>query len=206
MDDTRRKAEDLIRFKSEKEEYERRRTSAMEASLQRAKQLITQTCEGRQLMKQSKEQWQQQNQKVVVQMRKEQKMHRKQRSMINREYLKQIQQKKFHDSILSEAFRIKNAQDQRQKFKSLHEYDKKTLVKETKLISKQKKQQKKLQELELIILESLKNTYAKQQNEIEKIHDIMTTKSLDQEVRNIVQANYPNSLEENETTQNTFPE
>lgn len=57
MDDTRRKAEDLIRFKSEKEEYERRRTSAMEASLQRAKQLITQTCEGRQLIKQSKDQW-----------------------------------------------------------------------------------------------------------------------------------------------------
>ena len=68
-------------------------------------------------------------------MRKEAKLHRKQRSMLNREYLQRIQHKKFHDSILSEAFRIKNAQDQRTKFKSLHAMDELYLVQETQKIS-----------------------------------------------------------------------
>jgi len=47
MEDTRRKAEDIIRFKTEKEEYIKRRQTAEQAKIQRAKELIMQTNESR---------------------------------------------------------------------------------------------------------------------------------------------------------------
>ena len=53
------------------------------------------------------------------------------------------------------------------------------LTQETKLINQKKKQQKKLQRLEVDILESLKQTYAKQQTAIEEIHDIMAARKLE---------------------------
>ena len=47
MDDTRRKAEDMIRFKTEKEEYVKRKAIAERIKLTRAKDLIMQTNETR---------------------------------------------------------------------------------------------------------------------------------------------------------------
>ena len=54
------------------------------------------------------------------------------------------------------------------------------------MIGKKLKQQKKLQQLEVEILESLKNTYAKQQDEIEKIHEIISQKTTDQDLKSII--------------------
>lgn len=54
------------------------------------------------------------------------------------------------------------------------------------MISKKKKQEKKLQKIEVEILESLKNTYAKQQDEIEKIHEIISSKNIEQDLKNII--------------------
>ena len=58
MEDTRRKAEEMIRFKTEKEEYYRRRMTAEQNKMSRAKELISMTNESKMQMRLSMAEWQ----------------------------------------------------------------------------------------------------------------------------------------------------
>lgn len=91
MEDTRKKAEEMLRFKSEKEEYVRRRLLNHQTKMLRAKELIQLTNEGRLSMRQSKVDLESQNKQHVQEMKKEAKLHRKQRSMLNKAYIQRIQ-------------------------------------------------------------------------------------------------------------------
>lgn len=77
MEETRKRAEDMLRFKSEKEEYLRRRLLNHQNKMVRAKELIQMTAEGRQSMRQSKIDLEHHNKLNVQEMRKEAKVHRK---------------------------------------------------------------------------------------------------------------------------------
>ena len=57
MEDTRRKAEEMIRFKTEKEEYYRRRMTAEQNKISRAKELISMTNESKMQMRLSMAEW-----------------------------------------------------------------------------------------------------------------------------------------------------
>lgn len=72
------------------------------------------------------------------------------------------------------------------------------------MIGKKIKQQKQLQKLEVEILESLKSTYARQQEEIEKIHEIITQKNTDQDIKSIILKRGSISRFQNDSSQNTI--
>ena len=94
--------------------------------------------------------------------KKEGKELKKLRNKNDRAFLKKVQDRRFEFHVLAEASRIKILQSQHEKYVSNVANKEEGMAKETKVISKKIKEAKKLEKMEIQVLERLKQTYAKQ--------------------------------------------
>lgn len=101
---------------------------------------------------------------------------RKQRARSDKRFIKRVQERRFELHIQSEASRLKQLQDHQSRVEAISKCKDESMLQETSVISKKMKQAKRLEKQEVVVLERLKQTYAKQQQAIFQIEEMFSDK------------------------------
>ena len=176
IEDTRRKACNLIQTKMERQNIQSTIDQVRSDKILRAREIVQTTKREEESVKLKKHLVLNRNKIIAEMVKIEGDYFKKVINKNNENHMRQVLDRKYENQYQNDACQRRQEQERVMKAYLKQKKEEQSIDQESKLIKKRVKQGRKLQKIEMAMLERLKDTYSKQQETIEEIQYVFNTK------------------------------